>query len=303
MTCTANIKIYEKFYLWRSTFRSYSSSRGYREKDRERKSRDDRYNNSSSRRSFSNKHSRGNSRARWPHDSHGAQPSTSSSVGHHKRHDGKIVDKKMRQYLPLSESSFLDHPDMDISPDSTPTSEPSYSSPTANNQHINSSNINSTSLNTELVVISPNGHANHTSVNSGSQLHHQMSNASSTSIGSSRLLSNKNSAIASSSSPLTHNYANYHSSQHHRHHSVSPNENSLANHTSIGNHEPNSVHHNSNSLRSSPAHGAINNVASTVHSSRADFSNSNHIIGDGPPTPEMDLNSASDHRRSKLFVV
>lgn len=69
--------------------KEYSSSRGYREKDRERKSRDDRYNNSSSRRSYSSsKHSRGNSRARWPHESYGVQPSTSSSLGHHKRHDG-----------------------------------------------------------------------------------------------------------------------------------------------------------------------------------------------------------------------
>lgn len=225
-------------------------------------------------------------------------------MGHHKRHDG-IGNELKNCDISLNNPSItlLDHPDMDISPDSTPTSEPSYSSPTAINQHINSSNINSSALNNELVVISPNGHTNHPSINSNSQLHHQMSNVSSASVGSSRLLSssNKNSTIASS--PSTHNYANYHSSQHHRHRSVSPNENSTANHISIG--EANNMHHNSNSLRSSPTHCTSNNIVGAVHPSRVDFSNSNHVIGDGPPTPEMDLNSTQtcDHRRSTFFKI
>lgn len=188
---------------------------------------------------------------------------------------------------------------MDISPDSTPTSEPSYSSPTANNQHINSSNINSNSMNHEdLVVASPNG--KHSSLNSNNQLHHQMSNASSTSVSSaSRLLSNsnKNSTIASSS-PSTHNYANYHMHMsHHRHRSGSPNE--IIHHNNIG-HETNNLHHNSNSLRNSPAHGTLN--VNSGAAPRLDHSNSNHLIGDGPPTPEMDLNSAGDHRRSKYLL-
>lgn len=198
---------------------------------------------------------------------------------------------------------------MDISPDSTPTSEPSYSSPTASNQHINSSNVISNSLNHEdLIVTSPNGHAKNSVVNSNNQhpLHHQMSNASSTSVSSAnRLLSNsnKNSTIASSSSPSTHNYANYHSSHHHRHRSGSPNDmNMSVHHNNIG-HDTNNLHHNSNSLRNSPSYGGTNNVTNAVHSvSRAELNNSNHLI-DGPPTPEMDLNSAGDHRRSKLLLL
>lgn len=60
-------------------------AREYREKERDRnKSRDDRY-TTSSRGSYS-KHSRGNSRVRWPHDQEA--PSTSSSGHHNKRHDG-----------------------------------------------------------------------------------------------------------------------------------------------------------------------------------------------------------------------
>lgn len=199
---------------------------------------------------------------------------------------------------------------MDISPDSTPTSEPSYSSPTtASNQHANSSNINSNSINhDDMIATSPNGHAKHSSANSNNQLHHQMSNASSSSISSAnRLLSNsnKNSTIASSSSPSTHNYATYHSSHHHRHRSVSPNDLSVsAHHNNIG-HETNNLHHNTNSLRNSPSYGSTNNnvsggLISSV--SRVELNNSNHLIGDGPPTPEMDLNSAGDHRRSKLVL-
>lgn len=196
---------------------------------------------------------------------------------------------------------------MDISPDSTPTSEPSYSSPTASNQHANSSNINSNSINhDDTIATSPNGHAKHPTVNSNNQLHHQMSNASSTSISSAnnRLLSSKNSTIASSASPSTHNYPNYHSSHHHRHRSVSPNElSATAHHNNIG-HESNNLHHNSNSLRNSPSYGGtnnnVNNTVGLISSvSRVELNNSNHLIGDGPPTPEMDLNSAGDHRRSK----
>jgi hypothetical protein len=56
--------------------------------------------------------------------------------------------------------------------------------------------------------------------------------------------------------------------------------------------ETNSLHHNnSNSLRNSPT--AV---------SRLEINNSNNLIGDGPPTPEMDLNSGSEHRRRKLIA-
>lgn len=214
------------------TFRQkeYSSSRGYREKDRERKNRgDDRYNNS--RRSYSNsKHSRGNSRVRWP--PHESYPSTSSSMSHPRR-DG-------------------DNPDMEISPDSTPTSEPSYASPSA------LANSSSLAEDPSQLATSPNGHV--------PSKHHN--NQSSTSISSSAARNSKqNSTVASSSSPSTHH--NYHSSHHHRHRSVSP-LNDAINDTN-----------NSNSIRNSPV---VNN----------------HLIGDGPPTPEMDLNSAGDHRRSKI---
>lgn len=298
----------KSLFLFRA--KEYSSSRGYREKERDRKSRDDRYPNSvGGRRSYSSsKHSRGNSRVRWPpHESYGAQPSTSSSLGHHKRHDGALRTSRGSRATSNSKH-FTENADMDISPDSTPTSEPSYSSPTASNQHANSSNINSNSLNhEELLATSPNGHAKHPSVNSNNQLHHQMSNASSTSISSATRLhanSNKNSAIASSSSPSTHNYATYHSSHHNRHRSVSPNELSAsAHHNNVG-HDSNNLHHNSNSLRNSPSYGGTNNVTNTVglisSVSRVDMNNTNHLIGDGPPTPEMDLNSAGDHRRSKF---
>lgn len=201
--------------------------------------------------------------------------------------------------------AILENADMDISPDSTPTSEPGYSSPTASNQHANSSNLNSNSINhDDFIGSSPNGHAKHVAANN--QLHHQMSNASSTSVGpASRLLSNsiKNSTVASSSSPSTHNYSSYHLSHHHRHRSVSPNELSAsAHHNNIG-HETNHLHHNSNSLRNSPSYGGTNNMTNSVglNSSVARMENNsnNHLIGDGPPTPEMDLNSAGDHRRSK----
>jgi hypothetical protein len=194
---------------------------------------------------------------------------------------------------------------MDISPESTPTSEPSYASPTATNQHINSSNISNSLNHDDSVMTSPNGHSKHSSGNSN-QLHHQMSNASSSSLNSAnRLLSNsnKNSTMASSS-PSTHNYSSYHSSHHHRHRSVSPHDlNSSAHYNNVG-HESN-LHHNSNSLRNSPSYGGINNNVTNasgglMHStSRIDSNNTNHLIGEGPPTPEMDLNSAGDHRRSE----
>lgn len=58
--------------------KEYPPMRGYRDKERDRKSRDDRY----GRRNYnSNKHS--NSRSRWPQESYQA-----SSSGHHKRHEG-----------------------------------------------------------------------------------------------------------------------------------------------------------------------------------------------------------------------
>lgn len=193
---------------------------------------------------------------------------------------------------------------MDISPESTPISEPSYSSPTASTQQANSSNINSNSIkHDDLIPSSPNGHAKHSSANSNNQFHHQISNASSTSISSaSRLLSNsnKNSTIASSSSPLTHNYANYHTSHHHRHRSGSPNEVNVSMHHNHSGHDSNNLHHNSNSLKNSPAYGGTNlSNALANSSSRVELNNCNHMIGDGPPTPEMDLNSAGDHRRRK----
>lgn len=151
---------------------------------------------------------------------------------------------------------------MEISPDSTPTSEPSYSSPSA---LANSSNI---AEDPTATTTSPNGHV--------PSKHHN--NQSSTSISSAARLqlgnnSKQNSTVASSSSPSTHH--NYHSSHHHRHRSVSPLN------------DANNDINNSNSIRNSPAY---NNVPSS----------NNHLIGDGPPTPEMDLNSAGDHRRSKL---
>jgi WW domain-containing adapter protein with coiled-coil len=151
---------------------------------------------------------------------------------------------------------FLENADMEISPDSTPTSEPSYSSPSA---LANSSNIPD---DPGATATSPNGHV-------PSKHHNNQSSTSS----AARLQQNskQNSTVASSSSPH-----NYHSSHHHRHRSVSPLNDAL-NDTN-----------NSNSIRNSPAYG--NNVPAS----------NNHLIGDGPPTPEMDLNSAGDHRRSKL---
>lgn len=154
---------------------------------------------------------------------------------------------------------------MEISPDSTPTSEPSYASPSA---IVNNSNI---ADDPTVTATSPNGHV--------PSKHHN--NQSSTMISAARLQlcnTKQNSTVASSSSPSTHH--NYHSSHHHRHRSVSP-LNDAINDTN-----------NSNSIRNSPTYGGNNNVAAS----------NNHLIGDGPPTPEMDLNSAADHRRSKMTM-
>lgn len=204
---------------------------------------------------------------------------------------------------------------MDISPDdSTPTSEPSYASPTASsNQHPNNSTSNNNNSNLmnhdDDVMASPNnGHAKHP--NSSTSLHHQLSNASSSSILSSSSKLNtgvavnstniKNSTATSSSSPSTHNYSSYSSHHHHRHRSTSPNDlNSISGGagdmlTSVSN----SLHHNSNSLRNSPT-----NNNSSVSRLELNNSNSNHLIGDGPPTPEMDLNSGSEHRRRKTEFI
>jgi hypothetical protein len=205
---------------------------------------------------------------------------------------------------------------MDISPDSTPTSEPSYSSPTAsNNQHTSSSNNNNNnSLNHDDVMTSPNGHATKhplNATNSSSSLHHQVSNASTSSIlsSSSKLNSaalvansNKNSTTTSSSSPSTHNYSSYHH-HHHRHRSVSPNDiNNVASGKDGDGIVLNSLHHNSNSLRSSPTN-AVNSTSVSRLELNNSSSNSNHLLGDGPPTPEMDLNSGSEHRRREYCFL
>lgn len=263
--------------------------RGYREKERDKKSRDDRYVRNYN--SSSSKHSRASSRSRWP--AHESYPASSS--GHHKRHE--------------------ENADMEIS-DSTPTSEPSYSSPTAN-QHAtsNNSNVNSNSLNHDDAMTSPNGHLTKHSlntINSNNQFHHQISNVSSSSLNSNSKTnsnSNKNSTITSSASPSTHNYQ----SHHHRNRSLSPNDSertstaTSATHNNVGGHETSLLHHNSNSsLRNSPSYsGGGNNsnaLATGINSSsvsRLELNNSNntnHLISDGPPTPELDLNSG-EHRR------
>ncbi|XP_070490493.1 WW domain-containing adapter protein with coiled-coil homolog [Chironomus tepperi] len=266
--------------------------RGYREKERDRKSREDRY---GGRRNYnSNKHSRANSRSRWPQESYQA----SSSSAHHKRHEENADN-------------------MDISPDSTPTSEPSYASPSTANQHTNNSNINSNSLNHDDVMSSPNnGHAKHliNATNSNNnQLHHQISNASTSSIGSTinklNSNSNKNSSTtttttASSSSPSIQSIHNY-QTHHHRNRSTSPsndmNSSSGNNlHNNVG-HDTNNLHHNSSSLRNSPTYSVNTNAVSSAglnnSVSRLELNNSSsNLIGDGPPTPEMDLNSG-EHRR------
>lgn len=217
---------------------------------------------------------------------------------------------------------FLDNADMDISPDSTPTSEPSYSSPIIGNNHPNNSVNNNNNLNHDEIMTSPNGHAKHplNTTNSSSSLHHQMSNASSTSIlsSSSKLNSaavasnsnNKNSTTTSSSSPSTHNYS-YSSHHLHRHHSTSPNDVNLSNSVAGGGSKGggendvstiNSLHHNTNSLRINSPTNPINNSSVSRLELNNSSSNSNHL-GDGPPTPEMDLNSGSEHRRREQHFL
>lgn len=174
---------------------------------------------------------------------------------------GEMVVRKTRSLPEMSNNlcNILDNADMEISPDSTPTSEPSYASPSAN---INNANVAEDPL---ANTTSPNGHV-------PSKHHHN--NQSST---SGKQNSKQNSTTATSASPSTH-HNNYHSSHHHRHRSVSPNNDAI-----------NDVN-NSNSIRNSPAYGN-NSLAGA---------NNHHLIGDGPPTPEMDLNSGGDHRRSEL---
>jgi hypothetical protein len=231
---------------------------------------------------------------------------------HHKIANFLII---INQYLPtimkcFSFGYFLENADMDISPDTTPTSEPSYSSPTASNLHPNNTNINSNSLNHDDVMTSPNGHAKlpPNATNSNNQIHHQISITSTSSVSSTSKLnsnSNKNSTATSSSSPSTHNYSAYPSHHHNRHRSTSPNDSASLNQNNIG-HDTNNSHHNSNSLRNSPSYSGSTNVTSALTNSvsrlelnNASSNNNNHIVvGDGPPTPEMDLNSA-EHRRRK----
>jgi hypothetical protein len=211
--------------------------------------------------------------------------------------------------------NFLENPDMEISPDSTPTSEPSYSSPTAN-QHTNNTNVNSNSLNhDDAMMTSPNGHLTKHSlntINSNNQFHHQLSNASSSALNSNSKTnsnSNKNSTITSSTSPSTHNYQS-----HHRRSMSPPNDSertsaAAANlHNNVGGHDrdTNILHHNSNSLRSSPSYSGNNTNAALATGinnssvSRLELNNSNNTNHlDGPPTPEQDLNSG-EHRRREL---
>jgi hypothetical protein len=156
----------------------------------------------------------------------------------HSRRDGGELEGRGSSEDPLIVGVLADNADMEISPDSTPTSEPSYASPSAN----------VIAEDPTATATSPNGHV--------PSKHHN--NQSSTSGKNSK----QNSTAAASASP-------YH---HHRHRSVTPDVNDA---------------NNSNSIRNSPAYN--NNVAGS----------NNHLIGDGPPTPEMDLNSAGDHRRSE----
>ncbi|CAO1394602.1 unnamed protein product [Diamesa serratosioi] len=326
---------WEKPREWLERERALSKetlAREYREKERDRnKSRDDRY-TTSSRGSYS-KHSRGNSRVRWPHDQEA--PSTSSSGHHNKRHD--------------------ENADMEISPDLTPTSEPSYSpssTPTASStQHNNNSN----STNNDDTVLLASALPRLLSFSSAPtttnhQLLHQFSNASSASNNTTNTLnSNKmasTQAASSSSSPSLlhqhhHHSHHHHNSTHHQLHSslnelhaslngnksssLDPSEMNHINHlkgrigsSSVGNslHDINNSHHNSNSLRNSPNFHYGNNHASNNQQSaslqqqqRIDLNNSGGsntlnsnqmLIGDGPPTPtqEMDLMSNNnDHRK------
>lgn len=221
--------------------REYPTTNRYRDKDRDRKSeRGDRYSSGGSRRHY-DKHSI--SRPRWQNESY---PSTSSS--HYKRD--------------------VENPDMDISPESTPTSEPSYASPTASS-HANNLNCNS---NHDEVVASPNGHHSKSYLQNH---HHSLASGNSS---SNNRLHNSKSSSAAVSSPSTHQHYSSH-----RNRSLTPETNNDAN-----------SHHNTLSLRNSPSNNSISLIPN--HSvSRSD--SSNQLISDGPPTPEMDLNSTNEHRR------
>jgi hypothetical protein len=77
----------------------------------------------------------------------------------------------------------------------------------------------------------------------------------------------------------------------------------------VGHDNSNNLHHNSNSLclRNSPTYGSSTNAVSSAgltnsSVSRLELNNSsnNHLINDGPPTPEMDLNlNSGELRKSK----
>lgn len=165
---------------------------------------------------------------------------------------------------------------MDISPESTPTSEPSYASPTASS-HANNLNCNS---NHDEVVASPNGHHSKSYLQNH---HHSLAIGNSS---SNNRLHNSKSSSAAVSSPSTHQHYSSH-----RNRSLTPETNNDAN-----------SHHNTLSLRNSPSNNSISLIPN--HSvSRSD--SSNQLISDGPPTPEMDLNSTNEHRRreSNLLLI
>jgi hypothetical protein len=180
--------------------------------------------------------------------------------------------------------NFVENADMEISPESTP-SEPSYASPTANNSNLNCNS------NHDDIATSPNGHHAKSSSSYLSQQnhhHHQLGNSTSGNVSNNRLHPNsKSSSTIAVSSPSTHP-SHYTSS--HRNRSMTPETNNDAN-----------SHHNSLSLRNSPSNNNNSNSLPNHSVSRSD--SSNQLIGDGPPTPEMDLNNTSDHNnRRRKFI-
>lgn len=260
--CISRVTTNWQLYICRT--RDYPSTNRYREKDRDRgkSERGDRYSSGSSRRHY-DKHSI--SRPRWQNESY---PSTSSS--HYKR-DGELQFTLGKFQFWLMHLFVVENPDMEISPESTPTSEPSYASPTASS-HANNLNCNS---NHDDVVSSPNGHHSKSYLQNH---HHSLASGNSAS-SNNRLHNSKSSAAVSS--PSTHqHYAS------HRNRSMTPETNNDAN-----------SHHNALSLRNSPSNNSISLPNHSV--SRSD--SSNQLISDGPPTPEMDLNSTNEHRRRKRF--
>lgn len=78
-------------------------------------------------------------------------------------------------------------------------------------------------------------------------------------------------------------------------------------HNNVG-HDTNNLHHNSSSLRNSPTYSvnqtnAVSSAGLNNSVNRLDLNNSSsNLIGEGPPTPEMDLNSG-EHRRRKLLLI